>query len=232
MASIPPETREAFAALAGLVYEGTSDVAEAVCRTAVAVIPGADHVSISVLEAPLRLRTVAASDDLARQMDQLENEAQEGPCLDSITEDSFQRDADIATHSQWPRLAELTLERTPVRGMIGYQLLPDGGEPSALNVFSDTVDALTDESADIGALLAAFAAVALTAAFRRTTAENLRQGLQSNREIGKAVGLLMAAHSISDEDAFALLRNASSRTNTKLARVAEQVTRGHRRALG
>ena len=56
---------------------------------------------ISVLEAPLRLRTVAASDDLERQMDQLENEAQEGPCLDSITEDSFQRGS--ALYVFWSR---------------------------------------------------------------------------------------------------------------------------------
>jgi AmiR/NasT family two-component response regulator len=111
--------------------------------------------------------------------------------------------------------------------MVGYRLLPDGGRPSALNVFSDTPGALTDESADTGALLAAFASVALTAAARKDTAEQLRRGLESNREIGKAVGLLMATHDIGATEAFDLLRKASSRTNTKLAEVADQVTRGH-----
>ena len=107
-----PTTREAFAALAAIVYQGGADVGEAICRTAIHTVPGADHVSISTLEPDGRLHTVASSDDVARLMDQLENEAAEGPCLDSIVEDSFQRDADIAVHSTWPGLAKITLERT------------------------------------------------------------------------------------------------------------------------
>ena len=35
-----------------------------------------------------------------------------------------------------------------------------------------------------------------------------------------AIGLLMAAHQVSDEEAFQILRSASSRTNTKLATLA------------
>ena len=227
-APIPPATLEAFAALAAIVYEGALDVGEAICRTAVRIVPGADHVSISTLEADGRLHTRAASDEVARLMDQLENEAGEGPCIDSIVEDSFQRDEDISDRSTWPALAKLTLERTSVRGMIGYQLLPDQGRPSALNIFSDTAGALTVDSADTGALLAAFASVSLTAAARHKTAEDLRKGLESNREIGKAVGLLMAAHSIDADQAFDLLRSTSSRTNTKLAQVAAQITQGHK----
>lgn len=213
--------------LADLVYRGGTEVSEAICRTAVQVVPGVDHASISTLGADRRLVTIASSDDVGSLMDQLENEAGEGPCLDSIVEDSFQRDEDIATHSTWPALAELTLARTSVRGMIGYRLLPDDGQPSALNLFSDTAGALTDEAADTGALLAAFASVSLTAAARQKTADDLRRGLESNREIGKAVGLLMAAHSIDADQAFALLRAASNRTNTRLAEVAATITRGH-----
>src|SRR5690349_17510277 len=179
---IPSVAAQAFAALAELVYQGGDDVAAAICRTAVEVVPGADHACISTLVSDRRLHTVAASDEVASLMDQLENEAGEGPCLDSITEDSFQRDEDIEDRSTWPELARLTLERTPVRGMIGYRLLPDAGPPAALNVFSDTPGLLTDESADMGALLAAFASVALTAAARRKNADDLRRGLESNRE--------------------------------------------------
>ena len=69
--------------------------------------------------------------------------------------------------------------------------------------------------------------MSLTAAARRKTAEDLRRGLDSNREIGKAVGVLMAVHSIDADQAFDVLRSASSRTNTKLAQIAAQVTGGH-----
>jgi AmiR/NasT family two-component response regulator len=115
--------------------------------------------------------------------------------------------------------------------MVGYQLLEGLGARAAFNVFSDTPGALTEEAADVGAVLAAFTSVALAAAERHTSAENLRRGLESNREIGKAIGLLMAAHKISDEEAFQILRNASSRTNTKLAALADRINASHRDGL-
>jgi AmiR/NasT family two-component response regulator len=112
--------------------------------------------------------------------------------------------------------------------MVGYQLTGESQSRCALNIFSDTAGGLTEEAADNGAVLAAFTSVALAAAEQRETAENLRRGLESNREIGKAVGLLMAAHSISDDEAFELLRQASSRTNTRLAEVARRIALSQR----
>jgi hypothetical protein len=230
---IPREATEAFASLAKLVYAGTgsTEILEAICRAAVDIIPGADHACISTLDENEQLQTQASSDDVARLMDRLESEAKEGPCLDSIVEDSVQHDADITNETKWPRLAELTLSRTPVRGMVGYQLMDGLGSRAAFNVFSDTPGALTQEAADVGAVLAAFTSVALAAAERQTSAENLRRGLESNREIGKAVGLLMAAHKVSDEEAFHILRSASSRTNTKLAVLADKINESHREGL-
>lgn len=226
---IPAEANEAFASLAALVYAGADSqaVLDTICEVGVEVIPGADHVSISTLGRDKRLHSRAANDDVARLMDQLESDAQEGPCLDSIESDSFQRDDDIAHHSTWPALAKLTLSRTPVRGMIGYRLQEGMGGRSALNVFSDTPGALTDESASVGALFASFASVALLAAERHHDAENLRLGLESNREIGKAIGLIMAAQAVEAEEAFQILRRASSRTNTKLAAIARRVNANH-----
>ncbi|KQU70491.1 ANTAR domain-containing protein [Phycicoccus sp. Root101] len=230
--SIPSEASEAFASLAELVYSGADhqEVLDTICLRAADVIPGADHISIATLGADRTLISRASNDDVAALMDRLETEAGEGPCLDSILEDSFQRDDDITSSSTWPALAELTIARTPVRGMIGYRLQQGENGRSALNVFSDTPGALTSESADIGAVLAAFTSVALTAADRQSDVENLRRGLDSNREIGKAVGLIMAAHDVDAEQAFAILRSASSRTNTKLAAIAEKITSSHGRS--
>ena len=48
-------------------------------------------------------------------------------------------------------------------------------------------------------MLTAFASVTLAALERGEEATTLRRGLESNREIGKAVGLLMAMHDIDDD---------------------------------
>jgi tetrahydromethanopterin S-methyltransferase subunit F len=107
--------------------------------------------------------------------------------------------------------------------MIGYRLLIGEGKVGALNIFSDTPGALTSESADMGAIMASFASVALAGASHQARAESLQRGLESNREIGKAIGLLMAAHGVDDAEAFAVLRRASSEMNVKLAEIARRV---------
>lgn len=217
-----------FAELSRLVHArpGFDAVARVLVDAAPRLIAGCDHASLMVRSAG-QYRTVAASDDIARQVDQLERETGEGPCVDVIDSDAYELDADIATHSQWPGLARRVLAETPVRGMAGYRLLVDGTKAGALNVFSDTAGAMTQESADTGILLASFATVALGGSADHEQATTLRDGLESNREIGTAIGLLMAAHQITREEAFETLRRASSQLNRKLATIArELVERG------
>jgi AmiR/NasT family two-component response regulator len=80
-------------------------------------------------------------------------------------------------------------------------------------------------------VLASFASVSLLALRAREEADSLRQGLQSNREIGKAVGLLMAAHRVSADEAFAILKRTSQDLNMKLVHVAAQVVEGQQAQL-
>ena len=98
-------------------------------------------------------------------------------------------------------------------------------------MFSDAPGAFTQEAADMGALLVSFASVALSAASQREEATGLREAMMSNREIGKAVGMLMATHDLTDEEAFQRLRAASNRLNTRLADIAAQVVADHQATL-
>ena len=72
-------------------------------------------------------------------------------------------------------------------------------------------------------MLASFASVAINAIAKGEDAASLRRGLLSNREIGKAVGILMTLNRISEYEAFELLRRHSQDLNIKLADVARQV---------
>jgi DNA-binding response OmpR family regulator len=62
---------------------------------------------------------------------------------------------------------------------------------------------------------------ALDAAENRSA--NLERALSSNRQIGAAVGIVMATHKLTSDRAFALLRDASNQSNLKLRDVADQV---------
>jgi transcriptional regulator with GAF, ATPase, and Fis domain len=219
------EPADVFMNLARIVYGGGEyrDIYREICNAAVEVIPGCDHACITTLRGGGDLETEAASDQVAATVDDLERQTGEGPCLDAILEERFQHDPDIAEDSAWPALSKVVLEQTPVRGMIGYRLFIGDRKAGSLNVFSDTPDALTIEAADIGAIVASFASVALAGAAANDRADNLQRGLESNREIGKAIGLLMATHRVDEDQAFDVLRRASSEMNVKLAEVARRL---------
>jgi hypothetical protein len=223
-----PATAGVFRSLSEIVYasDNFDQVYEAVVNAAPYLVDGCDHASLMLRDAD-RFVTTAASDDVAREIDAFERELGEGPCLDAINDDSMYHDADLTDGSPWPRLSQRVLARTPVRGMAGFRLLVGERKTGALNLFSDTPGALNEASVDQGIVLASFVTIALLAAHERRAAVTLRAGLASNREIGKAVGLMMAFHKISDQAAFEMLRSASQEMNIKLAEVARQVVAHH-----
>lgn len=213
-----------FAALAEIIYQG-SDAKEmyaAICIAATLTVRGCDHASLMLREGD-RYVTVGASDHLAHQIDELERRAGDGPCIDAIEEETPQIDPDLTTPSLWPKLAQVLVEETPVRGAMGFRLLVEKRKGAALNLFSDTPNLFDAESAGRAAVLAAFASVAINAVAKGEDASSLRRGLLSNREIGKAVGMLMLLHNMTEDQAFELLRRHSQALNIKLADVARAI---------
>ncbi|MGD1173546.1 ANTAR domain-containing protein [Mycobacterium seoulense] len=213
-----------FAALAEIIYQG-SDAGQmyaAICIAATLVVPGCDHASLLLRDGD-RYVTVGASDRLAQQIDELERRSGDGPCIDAIEEETPQIEPDLTTPSLWPKLSKILLAETPVRGAMGFRLLVDKRKGAALNLFSDTANVFDAEAAGSAALLAAFASVAINAVAKGEDASSLRRGLLSNREIGKAVGMLMLLHEMTEEQAFDLLRRHSQSLNIKLADVAREV---------
>jgi hypothetical protein len=228
----PPELMSTFRAMAEVVYSGQSyeGVYETLCHSAVELVDGCDHASIMVRRNG-RTYNGASSDEIARGIDDLEKALGQGPCLDVL--DDSQPDQhlcpDLTTGSPWPELAERILSDTDVKGMGGFRIRQEGQRIGALNVFSDTAGALTQDSLDQVVMLTAFASVSMAALDRGEEATTLRRGLQSNREIGKAIGLMMAMHGINDDQAFQMLSKVSQEMNIKLAQVASQVIAHHRK---
>ena len=235
MIDIPADngTREVFNRLSGLVYAGAdaASVHQALVDAAVQLVDGCQRASL-MLRVGDSFASVASTDEIARRIDEIEIEVGEGPCLDAILEEAYQHDLDLTTGSSaWPNFTKRVLAETPVRSAIGYRLFLDGDKVGALNLFSDEPGALTPGSGDQGVVIASFASVSLMTLRARQEAESLRQGLQSNREIGKAVGLLMAAHRVSAEEAFTILKRTSQDLNMKLVHVAAQVVEGQQAQL-
>ncbi len=229
--SFPPELLTTFRAMAEVVYSGESyeSVHESLCNSAVDLVDGCDHASLMVRKHG-RAVTVAAYDETARLIDEMERTLDQGPCLDAMDEDEPDQHmcTDLTTGRKWPKLAARILAETEVKGMAGFRIRQEGQKVGALNIFSDTPGALTEHSLEQAIMLTAFASVALAALERGEEASTLRRGLESNREIGKAIGLLMAMHDIDDDQAFQMLAKVSQEMNVKVAEVATRVIAHHR----
>ena len=220
----PADPATVFTALADLLYQGadTTEVCAAICVAATLMVPGCDHASV-LMRRNNEYVTVAASDQIARHVDFLERATGDGPCLDAIEDEAPQVEADLTTSSSWPHLARRVTAETPVRGAMGFRILVDHRKVGALNLFSETANGFDTVSAEQAIILAAFASVALNAATSGENVDNLRQGLESNREIGRAVGMLMLLKDVTDEEAFDTLRRLSQKMNVKVAEIARTV---------
>lgn len=222
-----------FSALAEILYSGSdpSEVYTAICVAATVLIPGCDHASVMLRQAQNYI-TIAATSEVAARIDELERQLGQGPCVDAIDEQRPQIEADLRAGSCWPQLAETVLAGTPVRGVMAFRLLIDRTKVGALNLFSTTAGAFTAEAAGQASVLAAFASVTATAVSREQDIASLRTGLVSNREIGTAVGLLMALENLSADEAFDMLRRTSQQMNLKVTDLARSLLARHRPTPG
>jgi hypothetical protein len=215
-----------FTSLADIVVQGstTKEMYAAVCVAATLMISGCDHASL-MIRRDGACSTAAVSDPVAHKIDKFELALSYGPSLDAIEEQTIQMATDLAAGGRWPALPARVVAETPVRGAMRIRLPVDRGNVGALNLFSDIADAFDETSVEQASVLAAFATVAINAAAHGENAAGLRQGLASNRAIGKAIGMLMVLNDVSDQDAFNILRRTSQRANVKVADVAADFVR-------
>lgn len=196
------------------------DMLEAIVQAAVNIIPGVEDGSISLVLGKKNLTSQAATSELPAQLDAIQMEENEGPCLDAMFEAETVLVPDIEHDARWPTFGRRVIEGTPARGMLAFRLFVEEENLGALNLFSRSPNAFTDDSEYVGSLVAVHAAVAY-AESRRTV--QLDEAIISRDTIGQAKGILMERYKITGQQAFYLLSQASSRTNTKLSTVADQL---------
>jgi hypothetical protein len=192
---------------------------------AVRGIPGAEHASLTMVAGTKPPRTTASSDVLPDQWDQLQYRHGEGPCLDAIATNNVALAQDLRTDDRWPRFARAIVEQTPARSMLSFRLFLTEQNRAALNLYATRPAAFTDQSVATGAVFAAYASMALLAAARHDKANHLTRALETNREIGVAMGILMANGRLTEHQAFDQLRAASQNLNRRLRDIAADVTR-------
>ncbi len=192
---------------------------------AVRGVPGAEHASMTAVSGSRPPRTTAQTDRLPYDWDQLQYEHGEGPCLEVIVTNGVALANDLSTDTRWPRFAGALVSRTPARSMLSFRLFLTAQNRAALNLYATRPGAFTDQSTATGAVFAAYASMALLAAASNAKANQLTGALESNREIGVAMGIMMASGRLTAPQAFDQLRLASQNLNRRLHDIAIEVAR-------
>lgn len=199
------------------------DLLAAVATMGHARIDGADWVSITTLTGP-DFKTVASTDPRAVAADLIQYEVNSGPCVDAILDDTTFQVRDLADDDRWPAFGPRAAREVGAHSMLSFRLaLEDERTIAALNVYSIKVDAFDAGAVTTGALVATYGALGMNSLAGRRRAEHLQRALESAREIGIAIGILMSSTRRTRDQAFEQLRETSQNGNRKLREVAVYV---------
>jgi hypothetical protein len=219
------DVAEAMRSLSAAVAEpDVSGPLQRLVTVVVERVPRARWASVSMLRAG-RFTTPASTDQAATRADTLQYEIGSGPCVDAVLDDSVFVTGDVTSEARWPTWGQRVAAEVGVRSVLSQRLhlMDDSDVIAGLNIYSTEPAAFDDHAVGVGLVLATHASLVLSETIAKDRAANLTRALESNREIGVAMGILMHQHRITREQAFDLLRVASQDTNRKVADVAADV---------
>jgi GAF domain-containing protein len=225
----------ALGELAGLMLATPrmSDLLDDLARLAAGVLtpPASCGITLSQDHAAL---TVASSDALAAQLDEVQYGQGEGPCLETLRTGHTVTVVDTATEHRWGPYPAHALGYG-VRSSLSLPLTVNGDTRGALNLYATTTQAFGPEQRERAQIFAVQASTALTLAHRQAQqiqlTDQLREALATRAVIDQALGILMARQNCGPDTAFAILRTTSQNQNRKLRDVAAEIveaTGGHK----
>ena len=210
-------------AAAAREMQGDDSPREAMQRAviiATQIIPGCDAAGVCVVYRGDRVDTHATSDDALRQVDVLQHELDEGPCLDALREDHTVISNDLSADDRWPQWGPQVVERLGMLSSVSYRLYVTDQDLGALNLYGREASAFSAEDVHDGQALAAHVGVALAAA---QEVEHLEKALGGRTVISQATGILMERFDLSPDRAFSVLSRLSQQQNVKIRVLAEQI---------
>lgn len=198
---------------------------EVLIRLAVTSVPHSDRACLSSAgpdgEA---LHTLASSDEIAKSLDAVQAAAGHGPFFDAHRDGQLVHVPDLRHDGRWPDFSPQALA-AGARAVLSVRLQTELGEAAALTFYADRADAFEPLDFEVAEVFASIVALAMQGARYREQAANLEIALASNRQIGTAIGIIMARELVTAEQAFARLRDASQRRHLKLRVIADDVVR-------
>jgi transcriptional regulator with GAF, ATPase, and Fis domain len=205
-----------------LAQDSAQGTLDRIVEHATVLINGCDEAGILTVRQG-EVHALAATSDQVRFADRVQQDLQEGPCFDAVTDRQqiYTIDDLRQPSKQWPLFAP-ELRKLGMGSMMGFLLFTEDDNLGALNVYSHTPGTFDEAARRAGWVLASHAAVAFSAA---RTHQQLSHALETRHEIGEAMGILMERYGLAEDAAFKVLKKTSQDRNVKLREIARQVCR-------
>ncbi|WAU83402.1 GAF and ANTAR domain-containing protein [Streptomyces sp. Qhu-G9] len=228
MSQVPGEVWEQFAIAVAemardlLTQDSTQGTLDRIVEHATVLINGCDEAGILTVRQG-EVHALAATSDLVRHADRIQQDLREGPCFDAVTDRQqiYAIEDMREPNDNWPHFTP-RLRKLGMGSMMGFLLFTEDDDLGALNVYSRDPNAFDETARRAGWILASHAAVAFSAA---RTHQQLGHALETRHEIGEAMGILMERYGLTEDAAFKVLKKTSQDRNVKLREIARQVCR-------
>lgn len=192
-----------------------------ICLAAVDAVPGAQYAGITVADRYGRLETAVATHPVVDQLDALQYEFSEGPCVDAVRGHWQARSDDLRYDVRWPRYRRRAIE-LGIRAQIGIELFDEPGMIAGLNLYSRAAGVFDDDTFEAAMLFAVHAAHTLGRAMAR---KDLTEAMNTRTVIGKAIGVVMDRYHLSEDRAFELLTRVARVNDSTIQLVAAEILR-------
>jgi hypothetical protein len=213
-----------FDDLSGDIAKSTpDDTLGVITARAVTHVPGAQEAGVTRARNG-GFESAGTTSELVREVDEIQYEIRSGPCVDAALDSAVYLTGDLRNDQRWPLFGKRASNEFGIQSMLSFRMFFEDDEyVAALNLYSMLPGAFDEQSCLTGLALSTFGSIAVTSTRRQERVVNLERALDSNRDIGVAIGVLMALHKITREQAFDLLRMASQAKHRKVRDLARDV---------
>jgi GAF domain-containing protein len=192
-------------------------------------VPGCDAASISISIAG-RPATAAVTARVALELDMVQYDTADGPCLASFQSMNTVRVDLMEGGDAFPHFARAA-RRKGIRGVLSVPATWGNEVVATLNLYSRG-GGFDETAASIASVLAAQVAIAVSRspefAAARGVVEQAQRDTDDDAEVNLAAGLLMVSESCTAEQAEGLLRQAASQDEQTILEIAHRIIQQHR----
>ena len=227
MQDLPSETVEKLARVTRLLKTQRTLPAqlEAVVGIVRRTVPTCDGAGI-VLLVDGEPTSIAVSDRLTIEIDLVQYETGEGPCLSALQDGDVVRIDILEKDSRFTRFAPGAIDRG-LRSVLSTPLTANGRRVGALNMYSTKPNAFDAQTSEAVRPMAEYAGQAIASsplyAYSLDMVDGLVEDLETRAIIEQATGVLMASQEKTSGDALGQLRDLAMRSGESMRTVAEWI---------